>query len=78
MKNKTMNQSLSHQSMLSAFKLASEGEEFSHLMKFLEPNEFLRLKIQLTSLPESILKQTIFGKTVLKSMPKKDEKKRKV
>jgi len=63
--------------MLSAFKLASKGEEFSHLVKLLEPNEFLRLKIKLTSLPESILKQTIFGRTILKSMPKKDEKKRK-
>jgi hypothetical protein len=77
MKNKTMNQSLSHQSMLSAFKLASEGEEFSHLIKFLEPNEFLRLKIKLSSLPHSTLSKTILGKSVLKSLPKKEEKKRK-
>ena len=45
-----------------ATKLASQGEEFSHLVKFLTPEYGLRLKIFVQSLPQSVAEKTIYGK----------------
>ena len=45
-----------------ATKLASQGEEFSHLVKFLTPEYGLRLKIFVQSLPQSVAERTIYGK----------------
>jgi hypothetical protein len=57
----TTNQ-LPNQSFIDACKLAKEGKEYSHLIKFMLPDHFLRLRAFVRDLPESIAKQTHFGK----------------
>lgn len=45
-----------------ATKLATNGEEFSHLVKLMEPDHALRLKSIVQSLPKSVAEKTIYGK----------------
>jgi hypothetical protein len=54
--------SLSFHSFQEASKLAAQGEEFSHLVKLMEPEYALRLKIFVQSLPQQIAEKTIYGK----------------
>jgi hypothetical protein len=57
--------------------LASNGEEFSHLVKLLSPDNSLRLKIYVQSLPESVANQTIYGKAHWKEQSTASQKRRK-
>ena len=45
-----------------ATKLAAQGEEFSHLVKLLNPEYALRLRIFLQDLPDTIREKTIYGR----------------
>lgn len=54
---------LSTHAFQEATKLATHGEEFSHLVKLMEPDHSLRLKAFVQSLPQSIAEKTIYGKT---------------
>lgn len=51
-----------------ATSLAARGEEFSHLVKLLDPNNALRLKIYVQGLPDYIREKTIYGKSVSKNI----------
>jgi len=44
-----------------ACKLASSGEEFSHLVSLLSPDYFKRMQIYVQSLPYEVANKTIFG-----------------
>jgi len=57
--------------------LASNGEEFSHLIKTLSPDNSLRIKLHVQSLPESIANQTIYGKAHWKEQSTASQKRRK-
>jgi hypothetical protein len=46
-----------------AKQLAKEGLEYSHLIKLLSPEYYLRLKLFVQDLPREIADKTIFGKT---------------
>ena len=59
-----------------ATKLAANGEEFSHLVRFLTPEYGLRLKIFVQSLPQAIAEKTIYGKVHWNDQPKPKQKKR--
>jgi hypothetical protein len=59
-----------------ATKLASNGEEFSHLVRFLTPEYSLRLKIFIQSLPQSVAEKTIYGKVHWKEQSQSKQKKR--
>ena len=59
-----------------ATKLAAAGEEFSHLISLLNPNNALRLKIFVQSLPESIQEKTIYGRAHAKVQAKPAKGKR--
>ena len=59
-----------------ATKLAAAGEEFSHLISLLNPNNALRLKIFVQSLPESIQEKTIYGRAHAKVQAKPSKGKR--
>lgn len=59
-----------------ATKLAAAGEEFSHLISLLNPNNALRLKIFVQQLPESIQSKTIYGRANCKVPAKPAKSKR--
>jgi hypothetical protein len=59
-----------------ATKLAANGEEFSHLVRFLTPEYSLRLKIFIQSLPQSVAEKTIYGKVHWKEQSLSKQKKR--
>jgi len=52
-----------------ATKLASYGEEFSHLVTILNPEYSLRLKIFVQNLPSSVAQKTIYGRAVTANVP---------
>lgn len=58
-----------------ATKLAAAGEEFSHMIKIMNPNSALRLKIFVQQLPDAIREKTIYGKAVGSLTPKSNKKK---
>jgi glycine cleavage system regulatory protein len=58
-----------------AIKLASAGEEFSHLVKLMSPENALRLKIFVQLLPEEIQVKTIYGRAHAKVQAKPSKKK---
>jgi hypothetical protein len=60
-----------------ATKLASSGEEFAHLIRLLNPEYSLRLKIYVQSLPESVAERTIYGASVTKQLVKPKSKPKK-
>jgi hypothetical protein len=60
-----------------AQKLAASGEEFSHLVKLLNPEYALRLKIYVQSLPEDIASKSIYGASVTKQLVKPKSKPKK-
>jgi hypothetical protein len=60
-----------------ATKLAASGEEFSHLVKLLNPEYALRLKIYVQSLPEDIASKSIYGASVIKQLVKPKSKPKK-
>jgi hypothetical protein len=57
-----------------AIKLASAGEEFSHLVKLMSPESALRLKIFVQQLPEEIQVMTIYGRAHAKVQAKPTKK----
>jgi hypothetical protein len=59
-----------------ATKLAASGEEYSHLIKLLSPNNALRLKIFVQELPESVANKTIYGKAHWKEQSVAKQKRR--
>ena len=59
-----------------AVKLASAGEEFSHLVKIMSPESALRLKIFVQLLPEEIQAKTIYGRAHAKVQAKPSKKAR--
>jgi hypothetical protein len=52
-----------------ALKLAAKGEEFSHLIRLMNPDHAMRLKCFVRYLPESVRMKTIYGKSVSKQLP---------
>jgi hypothetical protein len=52
-----------------ATKLAAAGEEFSHLIKLMNPDYAMRLRIFVQQLPESVRLKTIYGRAVSKDIP---------
>ena len=54
-----------------ATKLAAAGEEFSHLIKLMEPDYAMRLKVFVQQLPESVQAKTIYGRAHCKTPTKK-------
>jgi hypothetical protein len=69
--------SLSFNAYKDATLLASNGEEFSHLISLMEPEYALRLKIFVQDLPESIALKTIYGKCHWKQQSQARQNKRK-
>jgi hypothetical protein len=69
--------SLSFNAYKDATLLASNGEEFSHLISLMEPEYALRLKIFVQDLPESIALKTIYGKCHWKQQSLARQNKRK-
>jgi hypothetical protein len=59
-----------------ACKLASGGEEFSHLLKIMTPEFALRLKIYVQGLPLETARKTIYGSVVTAGMQEKKKRKR--
>jgi hypothetical protein len=57
--------------------LASNGEEFSHLIKLLSPESSLRLKIFVQSLNQETANKTIYGKAHWKEQSTASQKRRK-
>jgi hypothetical protein len=57
--------------------LASVGEEFGYLVKTLSPDNSLRLKLYVQSLPESVANLTIYGKAHWKEQSTASQKRRK-
>jgi len=57
--------------------LASQGEEYSHLVKLLNPEYALRLKIFVQDLPENIANKTIYGRAAISKLPDSALNKRK-
>ena len=47
---------------MQATKLAAAGEEFSHLIRLLNPEYAMRLRIFVQRLPESVQVKTIYGR----------------
>ena len=68
---------LSTHSYQEASKLAANGEEFSHLIKLLDPEHALRLKLFIQELPQSVAEKTIYGKTHWKEQSEAKQRKRK-
>jgi len=56
---------------MEATKLAAAGEEFSHLIKLLDPEKAMRLKSFVLGLPQDIQQKTIYGKAICRSVGKK-------
>lgn len=54
---------LQNHTLVEAKQLAKEGLEYSHLIKLLDPEHSLRLKIFIQSLPYEIASKTIYGQT---------------
>jgi hypothetical protein len=52
-----------------ATKLAAAGEEFSHLIKLMNPEYAMRLRIFVQQLPESVRLKTIYGRAVSRDIP---------
>jgi hypothetical protein len=64
---------------MEATKLAAHGKEFSHLVRLLDPDKAMRLKLFVLGLPQDIQHKTIYGKSVSKcssSVPAGSKKKR--
>jgi hypothetical protein len=59
-----------------ATKLATYGEEFSHLVKILNPDYALRLKIFIQQLPREVSSKTIYGRSVTNNIPLTAKQKR--
>ena len=59
-----------------AKKLASAGEDYSHLVKLLNPEYYKRLVIHIQELPSSLANKTIFGKTHWAEQSKSKQKKK--
>ena len=59
---------------IEAAKLAAAGEEFSHLIKIMSPENALRLKIFVQQLPEEIQVKTIYGRAHAKVQAKPTKK----
>jgi hypothetical protein len=59
-----------------ATKLAASGEEYSHLIKLLSPNNALRLKIFVQELPREVAEKTIYGKAHWKEQSVAKQRKR--
>jgi hypothetical protein len=59
-----------------AKKLAHSGEEYSHLIKLLNPEYSLRLKIYIQSLPYEIANKTIYGRTHWREQSLSQQKRR--
>ena len=57
-----------------ATKLAAAGEEFSHLIKIMSPENAMRLKIFVQSMPEEVTQKTIYGRAVTKTQAKPSKK----
>ena len=68
---------LSTYSYQEATKLASNGEEFSHLIKLMEPEHALRIKLFVQDLPEDIASKTVYGKTHWKEQSEAKQRSRK-
>ena len=67
---------LQNHTFAEATKLAVNGGEFSHLIKLLSPNNSLRLKIFVQSLPPETTSKTIYGRVVAReALPVKSKKK---
>jgi len=67
---------LQNHTFTEATRLAVKGEEFSHLIKLLSPNNALRLKIFVQQLPPEITSKTIYGRVVARdAAPVKSKKK---
>jgi hypothetical protein len=45
-----------------ATKLAAAGEEFSHLIKLMNPDYTMRMRIFVQGLPDAIREKTIYGR----------------
>jgi glycine cleavage system regulatory protein len=67
---------LQKHTFVEALKLASAGEEFSHLVKIMSPESALRLKIFVQQLPEEIQVKTIYGRAHAKVQAKPSKKAR--
>jgi hypothetical protein len=52
-----------------ATKLSAAGEGFGHLVKLLEPEYAMRLRIYVQQLPESVRLKTIYGRAVSRDIP---------
>jgi hypothetical protein len=69
------NDQLQTHSYVEATKLAAAGEEFSHLIKLMNPEYALRLRIYVQQLPENIRMKTIYGRAVSRDLPKTTKRK---
>jgi hypothetical protein len=52
-----------------ATKLAAAGEEFSHLIKLMNPEYAMRLRIFVQQLPERFRLKTIYGRAISRDIP---------
>lgn len=52
-----------------ATKLATYGQEFSHLIQLLNPEYAIRLKIFVQNLPPEVSSKTIYGRSVSANAP---------
>jgi hypothetical protein len=68
---------LSSHSLQEATRLSTEGADYSHLVKFLDPEHYLRLKLHIQSLPRELAELTIFGKVHFNEQSASKQKKRK-
>jgi len=59
-----------------AKQLASNGEEFAHLIKLLAPEFALRLKIHVQNLPQEIANMTIYGRAHTAKLPETKKRKK--
>jgi hypothetical protein len=69
--------SISFHSYQEATKLAANGEEYSHLVKLMEPDHALRLKLFVQELPQAVAEKTIYGKTHWKEQSEAKQRKMK-
>lgn len=67
---------LDNHTLLEAKKLASDGNEFSHLVKLLSPEYALRLKIFVQNLPKEITDLTIYGRAHTAKLPETKKRKK--
>jgi hypothetical protein len=59
-----------------ALKLAANGEEFSHLIALMNPDQAMRLRCFVVDLPESVRMKTIYGKAVSRGLQQSKRAKR--